>query len=388
MKRLLYLLIPLLLFSNDLCAQSITLHMKSGGTHKYMISEVDYIDFNKDDKENDPAEPAQQTTIEYYTALEPIITSLIAQLDDVNKNAKTIEANYTGINSSGYLKAPVSPNDSHLYSFWQTLYRMLNLDRQVLQNLRDNENILTQAMCDILDVLTYEELVNYFGNVVFLSEDMDMFSNVYQTAASQIIDNLISRLSTSISTTIDRKCADINGNNMIEYFGRPSRDLTSLLLAELYINKGNYAQAKTLLSGILETNRYSVQQNQTRSNLTSDEHILTITKNDGSVVIRTFTDVLLLMAECEYQLGNNMASSNYINMVASAKGVDTDSAEPLKAIAKIRRSLQDQTNGYFAYMKRCGLAQPELGLEQYQLLLPIPYSELMMNPNLVQNPGY
>lgn len=388
MKRLLYLLIPLLLFSNDLCAQSITLHMKSGGTHKYMISEVDYIDFNKDDKENDPAEPAQQTTIEYYTALEPIITSLIAQLDDVNKNAKTIEANYTGINSSGYLKAPVSPNDSHLYSFWQTLYRMLNLDRQVLQNLRDNENILTQAMCDILDVLTYEELVNYFGNVVYLSEDMDIFSNVYQTAASQIIDNLISRLSTSISTTIDRKCADINGNNMIEYFGRPSRDLTSLLLAELYINKGNYAQAKTLLSGILETNRYSVQQNQTRSNLTSDEHILTITKNDGSVVIRTFTDVLLLMAECEYQLGNNAASSHYINMVASAKSVGTDSAEPLKAIAKIRRSLQDQTNGYFAYMKRCGLAQSELGLEQYQLLLPIPYSELMMNPNLVQNPGY
>lgn len=30
----------------------------------------------------------------------------------------------------------------------------------------------------------------------------------------------------------------------------------------------------------------------------------------------------------------------------------------------------------------------ELGLEKYQLLLPIPQNEIMVNPKLTQNPGY
>ena len=30
----------------------------------------------------------------------------------------------------------------------------------------------------------------------------------------------------------------------------------------------------------------------------------------------------------------------------------------------------------------------ELGLEKYQLLLPIPENAIDMNPNLTQNPGY
>ena len=44
--------------------------------------------------------------------------------------------------------------------------------------------------------------------------------------------------------------------------------------------------------------------------------------------------------------------------------------------------------GYWATLKRLGIARQKLRCEEYQLLLPIPDEALMLNPNLVQNPGY
>ena len=58
----------------------------------------------------------------------------------------------------------------------------------------------------------------------------------------------------------------------------------------------------------------------------------------------------------------------------------------VEGIKQLRKSLKLQD--YFAFLKRNGLAMKELGLEKYQLLLPIPENAIDMNPNLTQNPGY
>lgn len=44
--------------------------------------------------------------------------------------------------------------------------------------------------------------------------------------------------------------------------------------------------------------------------------------------------------------------------------------------------------GYFAFLKRNGLAKSELGLKDYQLLLPIPQNAINSNYRMVQTPGY
>lgn len=44
--------------------------------------------------------------------------------------------------------------------------------------------------------------------------------------------------------------------------------------------------------------------------------------------------------------------------------------------------------GYWAALKRLGIAQQKVHCEEHQLLLPIPYAALMLNENLTQNPGY
>ena len=87
-------------------------------------------------------------------------------------------------------------------------------------------------------------------------------------------------------------------------------------------------------------------------------------------------------------IGNSSSANDLIDQIIIAKGIDVSETNQLKKIAVIRNMLFEQTNGYFAYLKRSGLAKELLGLDDYQLLLPIPLSELNMNLYMTQNPGY
>lgn len=44
--------------------------------------------------------------------------------------------------------------------------------------------------------------------------------------------------------------------------------------------------------------------------------------------------------------------------------------------------------GNWAFLKRNGLGEKVYGVETYRLLLPIPWTEIDVNPNFTQNPGY
>lgn len=44
--------------------------------------------------------------------------------------------------------------------------------------------------------------------------------------------------------------------------------------------------------------------------------------------------------------------------------------------------------GYWAALKRMGKAQEVTGCYNHELLMPIPYMDIISNPNLTQNPGY
>ena len=44
--------------------------------------------------------------------------------------------------------------------------------------------------------------------------------------------------------------------------------------------------------------------------------------------------------------------------------------------------------GYWTALKRLGKAQSITGCYDYELLMPIPYDEIIYNPMMTQNPGY
>lgn len=314
--------------------------------------------------------------------------ALYYQLSQVNGTSKNIEARYTGIISDPTFKAPVNPSLQMLNDFWIAPYTLINQNRMMRSNAPENNKASAIAICDILDALAYEELTSYFGDVPYLTDDVNPMDYLPRTAVSTIIDNLITRISQSKSSAINRKGKVITNLSGLDELSSVSVDLADLVLAELYMSKGDYQTAKNNLLNIINSGHYSFWST-TRHGLNGNEILLSMNGYEADEsIVRTYSDVLLLCAECENTLGNVSASKSYITQVTQAKGLEVDVSDPAKAIAQVRQSLQTQTNGFFAYLKRCGLAQELLGLEDYQLLLPLPFVELNKNPSITQNPGY
>ena len=185
-----------------------------------------------------------------------------------------------------------------------------------------------------------------------------------------------------------------------------SKDIARVALADIYMYQGRYMEAKPLLEDIVNSNRYSLvpavdnldpecseiiwsQQSSLPTRVQAkNTTVVWFNYNDYLCIMQTYADVLLSLAECETKLNNDTQAKEYLTQVATTKGIELTSTETLAAISEVRSRIQTDFGGYFAFLKRTGQALSTLGLEEYQLLFPIPQDELMMNPNLTQNPGY
>ena len=63
-------------------------------------------------------------------------------------------------------------------------------------------------------------------------------------------------------------------------------------------------------------------------------------------------------------------------------------SNPKYEIADMWKKFIGSDYGYFALLKRLGIAGELLDIQSYQQLYPIPLNELAFNPNMTQNPGY
>lgn len=232
----------------------------------------------------------------------------------------------------------------------------------------------------------------------YITTLQDTYS-IPRTSVNEILNHLITDLTSVMDNLSDVKAgyiSDVDGIAILP------KDLVRVILADIYMYQGKYAEAKALLNEIADANRYSMVSSindleidcseivwsmpsfdQTRARANS----ATIVLNDNCIV-KTYADVLLSLAECESKLGNDTKANEYLSQVKSAKGIETTSSDVIPAISEVRSKIQIDFGGYFAFLKRTGLAQSTLGIEEYQLLFPIPQDELKMNPAMTQNPGY
>lgn len=87
--------------------------------------------------------------------------------------------------------------------------------------------------------------------------------------------------------------------------------------------------------------------------------------------------------------GNTPKAKEYINQVCEHKNLTVDQSDVLKAIASLHYQINSPS--YMNFIRRNGLGESFMGLSHdnlYQLLWPIPSSEMNLNPQMTQNPGY
>ena len=326
------------------------------------------------------------------------VTEICRLLAQSHVKYKIADAKYTGIFPSEDFKAPLAPYDYNVRDLFSFPYQVINRNTQLLRMASETGVDALNPMCYVTNALMYYELITMFGDVPYITTQQDTYS-IPRTSSNEILNCLITDLTSVMGNLSDVKAGYISDANGI---AMPPKDLARVILADIYMYQGKYAEAKALLNEIVNANRYSLVTSVNDLGIDCSEIIwsmpssgqtraranrATIVLNDNCIV-KTYADVLLSLAECESKLGNNTKANEYLNQVKSAKGIETTSTDVLPAISEVRSKIQIDFGGYFAFLKRTGLAQSTLGLEEYQLLFPIPQSELYSNSSMTQNPGY
>lgn len=329
--------------------------------------------------------------------------SLVSDFMRSLSEAVTLEAGinyrYTKIINDPRFVAPIRSSEPNIHNCWIDSYQALNM----IARLYRADAMYRAVYSPYLNVyrdLCYYQLLTWWGGVVVIPNtgfDGYVDSYVSRTSESGILQMLEEELLDAIKDLDEKKCVAFATNANDALF--VSKDVARILLAKVYMYQQKWAAASELLQQVVDKNIYSMEKVPTKYTSENKDLILALKFGNGSrasrvyvdgspedvVPIMTTTDVKLLYAECEIHLGNNAKASKYISEVGNINGISGTNVS-VEGIKQLRKSLKLQD--YFAFLKRNGLAMKELGLEKYQLLLPIPQNELMVNPNLTQNPGY
>ena len=327
--------------------------------------------------------------------------SLVSDFMRSLSEAVTLEAGinycYTKIINNPRLVAPISSFNENLINYWSNEYSSLNLIAYLYRADSMYRAVYSPYLNVYRDMCYYQMLIWWGGVVVVPNAGFESYADPSRTSESSILQMLEEELVEAIRNLDEKKCVAFATNANDALF--VSKDVARILLAKVYMYQQKWAAASNLLQKVVDKSIYPIEKVPTKYTSENKDLILALMVGnesrasrvyvDGSpedvVPIMTTTDVKLLYAECEIHLGNNAKASKYISEVDNVNGISGTSVS-VEGIKQLRKSLKLQD--YFAFLKRNGLAMKELGLEKYQLLLPIPQNELMGNPNLNQNPGY
>jgi starch-binding outer membrane protein, SusD/RagB family len=113
---------------------------------------------------------------------------------------------------------------------------------------------------------------------------------------------------------------------------------------------------------------------------------------DPAFLIR-IAELYLIRAEAEAQQGNTTAAATDLNAIRTRAGL---SATTAVTASDLFLAIENENRLEFAFenhrwydLVRTGRAQTVLGItDANKLLLPIPYAQLQVDPNLTQNPSY
>lgn len=124
----------------------------------------------------------------------------------------------------------------------------------------------------------------------------------------------------------------------------------------------------------------------------------------ANIIIYRYAEAILLLADAENEMGNISAAQKLVNQIRSRVNLPNtkaNSKEELRLAIENEYRLEfafegkrwldlKRRNRFIQVMKSCSDHQSDYGyrLNEQKLIWPIPQSELELNENLKQNPGY
>ncbi len=302
-----------------------------------------------------------------YAALQQFVNSQL-QLEFIRTQKVAESAPWWNPSLTFAQLTPSSPLVSAAYTnAYATISRVnMLLDRreEILErvhalNSAEGDALFSQA--EVIRAFTYFNLAVLWGAVPLVTQSYSLGDAVNLVAATrdeilafarEKVEMALNYLPDHYDEAIKNKC----------YF---TRDAALMLLAEVTLALEQKDVASDVLAGINPFNYDGVIADASAiydGNIVGAEAVIFALTSEGHnqpVYTRKHYDLLLREAQGE---------------------VESLSSEWQESLCT--------EYGYWAALKRLGLAQTVTGCEDHELLMPVPERELMNNPNLRQNSGY
>lgn len=302
----------------------------------------------------------------------------------------------------------ITPDCSPIFSCWNAFYQFNGMNL-TLKHIDAQQAGVWQNLFDVFSAMQYYYMTTAWGGVPYIT-DYDSYLNVNsdiaRTGIERILYDLQGCLKQAIPMLDEKRNESLENSNRLFFM---SKDVARFLLANICMNQQDYGQAAVLLQDIIKNGFYELDgsdysSEDTINEISDDkggkEILFALRTDDGTraaarstvripavIPLQTYTDVVLSYAECLYKQGDQAGAERELRNVAEAKNIPV-SDNVWEGIVETRMRLLLYCNSNFAFMKRNGLAAEAYDVEEFRLLWPIPQSELFLNPNLTQNPGY
>lgn len=250
------------------------------------------------------------------------------------------------------------PYDATISDAWSSAYTAITRLNTLIVGMQywngDDQTKLSYLREAVaLRSFLYYNLAMMWGNVPEVKEDADVMEYPQQKSRNELLTKTLDNLYSM--RILDEDYIYYSYSDSKYHLDGYKR---LVLIGEMHMALGNKNEARSILQGILADNVYFYLKNmQTRNVQLGDDPSTSAEPKP----IYTPAYLQLLLQELNSSDATQMATL-------------------------WRQS--EQTYGTWAALNRLGQAQSISECEDYQLLLPIPASEINTNPYLRQNPGY
>ncbi len=285
---------------------------------------------------------------------------------------------------------PFRPYDGEIGNIWGRYYTAIN-QWLTMKDVDANQLNCYQSFIDTHLALAYYQLSSRWGGIPFIMQrpnDAHIF--LPRTDEAEVLSRVENMLFDAMGNLDEHRYDAFQDANSMLFV---SKNVARILLAFVYCNQKKFDKALPLLEEVIRRGEYHLEYSQATEYQNNAECILGYYPEMSSAQkifpCLDYKDVILTAAECLYHTGNTPKAKEYINQVCEYKNLTADQSDVLKAIASLHYQINSPS--YMNFIRRNGLGESFMGLSPnnlYQLLWPIPSSELDKNPQLTQNPGY
>lgn len=301
----------------------------------------------------------------------------------------------------------LKPSDLAISDAWETGFTLLNqCDKLIYVDFGDRLSFDPAkyiASAKVLKAAVYIDMIQHWGDLPKIENNRPPALSMPRVDKNVLYTMLVDNLT---------QAAAVLGDYEDPKTVFLSKQLANTLLAEIYLERGDPQSAIAVISEVLNSQSYGIVADQTiYSDRANRESLYSIYFSDDippslDVFARLFNEklkkgnlhpihrissVMLTGAQAYIKAGEIQRAQALVNKLVTTHNLGTVTLTQASANAQICslwNSIITTDHGYYHALKRASLAMETLGLEQYQLLLPIPQKELNYNKDLKQNPEY